>query len=85
MHALLDPLLLSTRSATNKYHVELPRILINGGGAGEMEETMMWYAVTHEKPDESIIDGLALPENAEGPWVDEKWREAYLERMERRE
>ncbi|KAF8171102.1 hypothetical protein BJ912DRAFT_996153 [Pholiota molesta] len=85
MHALLDPLLLTTRSATNKYHVELPRILINGGGAGEMEETMMWYAVTHEKPDESVLDSQTIPEHAEGPWVDEKWREAYLERMERRE
>ncbi|KAF8186022.1 hypothetical protein BJ912DRAFT_972640 [Pholiota molesta] len=85
MHALLDPLLLTTRSATNKYHVELPRILINGGGAGEMEETMMWYAVTHEKPDETVLDSQMIPEHVEGPWVDEKWREAYLERMERRE
>ncbi|KAF9476122.1 hypothetical protein BDN70DRAFT_772893, partial [Pholiota conissans] len=81
MHALLEPLLQTTRSATNKYHVELPQILINGGGAGEMEETMMWYSVSHEK----LADSESLPEYVEGPWVDEKWREGYLERMERRE
>lgn len=25
---------------------------MNGGGMGEMEETMMWYAVSHEKAEE---------------------------------
>ena len=83
MHALLAPLLLTTRSSANKYHTELPQILTDGGGAGEMEETMMWYALTHEKADEETQN--SLPESADGPWVDPKWRKKYLERMERRE
>ncbi|KAF8961960.1 hypothetical protein BDZ97DRAFT_1826798 [Flammula alnicola] len=55
--------------------ITLPQILADGGGAGEMEETMMWYALAHEKADESISATLASAENAGGPWVDEKWRE----------
>ena len=83
MHGFLAPLLLTTRSSANKYHTELPQILTDGGGAGEMEETMMWYALTHEKADEETQS--SLPESADGPWVVPKWRKKYLERMERRE
>ncbi|KJA13217.1 hypothetical protein HYPSUDRAFT_209728 [Hypholoma sublateritium FD-334 SS-4] len=75
MHALLEPLLLTTRSLAEKYHVVFPQILADGGGAGEMEETMMWYALTHEK----------TPEGKEDVWSDNVWRERYLEWMERRE
>jgi hypothetical protein len=49
LHALLDQLLLSVRSSSNKYHVELPQILSDGGGAGEVEENMMWFTLNHEK------------------------------------
>ena len=83
LHALLAPLLLTTRSSANKYQTELPQILNDGGGAGEMEETMMWYALTHEKADDETQS--SLPESADGPWVIPKWRKKYLERMERRE
>ena len=83
MHALLAPLLLTAHSSANKYHIELPQILIDDGGAGEMEETMMWYALTHEKADEETQ--TSLPESADGPWVVPRWRQNYLERMERRE
>jgi hypothetical protein len=75
LHALLERLLLTTRAVTNKYHVELPYILANGGGEGEEEESVMWFAVTHEKS-----------ENAEEePWLNESWRSKWMERMERRE
>jgi hypothetical protein len=83
MHAFLAPLLLTTRSSANKYHTELPKILTDGGGAGEMEETMMWYTLTYEKADEETQN--SLPESADGPWVVPNWRRKYLERMERRE
>jgi hypothetical protein len=82
LHALLDSLLLTTGSTTKKYREELPKILMNGGGAGEMEETMMWYAVSHEKAEEEDWTRAA---NDDGPWVDEKWRKNWLDRMERRE
>uniref|UniRef100_A0A8H7XWD1 DNA replication regulator Sld3 C-terminal domain-containing protein n=1 Tax=Psilocybe cubensis TaxID=181762 RepID=A0A8H7XWD1_PSICU len=77
MHALLEPIMLTTPDVDNKYNVELPLILSEGGGAGEMEETMMWYSLTHEKGDHS--------EHSEGPWTDDVWRQGYMERMERRE
>lgn len=78
MHKILEPLLLKTRSLSNKYRVELPQILADGGGAGEMEETMMWYSLTHEKGEEG-------KEHTEDIWTDDTWRENYLERMEQRE
>jgi len=68
MHAFLEPLSLTPRKTTNKYHTELPQILADGGGAGEMEETMMWYAVTHEKAGDDVV----LPEDVDGLWVDAK-------------
>lgn len=72
LHALLEPLLLSTRAASDKYHTELVQILENGEGGGGPEECMMWYAWEHEKPESDDID-----ENA--------WRKQWLERLEHRE
>lgn len=80
MHAFLDPLILTPRGSSDKYHLELAQILADGGGAGEIEECMMWYAWNYEKTgDEDKSKGVA----AEHP--DEKWRTEWLERMERRE
>jgi hypothetical protein len=86
LHALLDQLLLSVRSSSNKYHVELPQILSDGGGAGETEENMMWFALNYEKADgDEDRTRLHNATHAEGPWIDEAWRKRWLERMERRE
>lgn len=86
LHALLEPLLLTGRSVTNKYHVELPRILSNGGGAGEIEETIMWYVLNYEIADsDEVRTRPNYSGHAEGPWVDDEWRKGWLERMERRE
>ncbi|KAL5510943.1 hypothetical protein ACEPAG_4700 [Sanghuangporus baumii] len=75
LHSLLEPILLSTRAASDKYRTELVQILADGGGAGEQEEMMMWYAWEYEKA-----------ENDEGGTInEEKWRKAWLERLERRE
>ncbi|KAJ6594240.1 hypothetical protein B0H19DRAFT_54933 [Mycena capillaripes] len=75
LHGLLDRLLLTTRAVTNKYHVELPYILANGGGEGEEEESIMWFAVTHEKNENE----------EEEPWLNEEWRSKWMARMEHRE
>ena len=72
LRTLLTPLLLTPRAATRKYHVELPEILVQGGGAGEIEESMMWFALSFEKVGEDAGD-------------DEKWKAQWLERLERRE
>ncbi|KAG7447555.1 uncharacterized protein BT62DRAFT_993235 [Guyanagaster necrorhizus] len=86
LHVLVSPLLLTGRLAANKYHTDLPQLLSDGGGDGEIEETMMWYALSNEKADESR--GQSRPgssERAEELWMNEKWRAKWLERMERRE
>lgn len=84
LHPLLDPLLQTTRAVSNKYHVELVQILQDGCGAGDLEETMMWYALHHEK-----TGGNGSPKGADSgsqePWLDEKWRQDWLDRLERRE
>lgn len=74
LHALIDPLLLTVRSSTTKYNKELPQVLDDGGAAGEMEEAMMWFALNHEKHEQS-----------DEPWLDHKWRASWFSRLERRE
>lgn len=73
LHTLLEPLILTSRAASEKYHTELVQILADGGGAGEQEEQMMWFAWNYEKVDESV--------DAD----DEKWRKCWLDRLEKRE
>ncbi|KAG6841976.1 hypothetical protein C0991_004467 [Blastosporella zonata] len=83
LHVHLKPLLQTARTASRKYHAELPQILSDGGGTGEIEETMMWYALSNEKADDDLWTRTSAIR--EGPWEDEKWRTRWLERMERRE
>ncbi|KAH7921684.1 hypothetical protein BV22DRAFT_1018890 [Leucogyrophana mollusca] len=71
LHTLIQPLLLSVRTSASKYHTELPQILADNGGAGELEETMMWFALNYEKSSEDEDE--------------ERWRNQWLERLERRE
>ncbi|KAG1904243.1 uncharacterized protein F5891DRAFT_1013549 [Suillus fuscotomentosus] len=84
LHTFIEPLLLSLRAAANKYHNELPQILADGGGAGEAEESMMWYALGYEKVDGSAErnEHLTGEDNA---MLEEKWRLGWLECMEQRE
>ena len=76
LHAYIEPLLLSARASSEKYRTELNQILIDGGGAGEQEEMMMWYAREYEK---------ATPNEKEKESDEEKWRKVWFERLERRE
>jgi hypothetical protein len=90
LHPLLEPFLLNVRAVTNKYHVELPQILTDGGGAGEIEENMMWFAFNYEKTEVVGGDEENVCENGnvageEGALTEEKWRVQWLERLERRE
>ena len=83
LHSLLQPLLQTARSASSKYHSELPQILKHGGGAGEIEETTMWFALNYEKADDELWARTSAA--GLGPWVDEEWLTSWIERMERRE
>jgi len=69
-----------------KYHTDLPHLLDaeEGEGEGDIEEEMMWYAVSHEKGASAKNGGQAQESEVE-VWKDEAWRSQYLEKMERRE
>lgn len=85
LHALIEHVLLSGRSASDKYRVELPQVIADGGGAGEIEETMMWYALSYEKNEVETQARPGTNEYTEAILSDEKWRANWFERMERRE
>ncbi|EGO02206.1 hypothetical protein SERLA73DRAFT_166687 [Serpula lacrymans var. lacrymans S7.3] len=83
LHALLEPLLLSARSSSSKYHDELPQILANDGGEGEVEEDMMWFALNYEKVDHD--EDQTRPNSEDAVMIEEKWRIGWLDRLEKRE
>lgn len=83
LHALLEPLLLSVRSTVAKYHTELPQILAHDGGEGEMEESMMWYALGYEMSE--LGQGSTSANSEDAIILEEKSRNTWLERLERRE
>jgi hypothetical protein len=74
----VPPLLRTSRATQDKYHKELLQILQDNGGAGEIEETMMWYAWSHEKVDGEEGKG-------EDEVDDEAWRKKWLDQLEKRE
>ncbi|KAL1715115.1 hypothetical protein EV715DRAFT_208119 [Schizophyllum commune] len=91
LHALIEPLLLTARSAAHKYHTELTAILAEGGGAGEAEEAMMWFAYEHEKH-EAASSASGQPSSSQqsndpetNEDADAQWQARWLNRMERRE
>ncbi|KAG8216066.1 hypothetical protein J3R82DRAFT_8066 [Butyriboletus roseoflavus] len=83
LHALLEPLLLSVRSVVTKYHTELPQILAQDGGEGETEESMMWYALGYEMGEGG--EGSTSLNSEDAIMLEEKSRNMWLERLERRE
>ena len=86
LHTHLDPLLLTSRASANKYHFELPQILQDGGGAGEIEETMMWFALSYERIEDDDHDSMRLDGTGKQvSWLNERWRKQWLDRLERRE
>ncbi|KAH7886504.1 hypothetical protein F5I97DRAFT_1807672 [Phlebopus sp. FC_14] len=85
LHALLDPLLLSISSAGAKYHVELRQVLTDNGGAGEAEESMMWFTLNYEKMSGGGEESELGVNNEDAVMMEEKSRNAWLERLERRE
>ncbi|KAL1758874.1 hypothetical protein FB107DRAFT_206283 [Schizophyllum commune] len=91
LHALIEPLLLTARSAAHKYQTELTAILAEGGGAGEAEEAMMWFAYEHEKH-EAASSARGRPSSSQqsndpesNEDADAQWQARWLNRMERRE
>ncbi|KAF8884971.1 hypothetical protein BD779DRAFT_1534745 [Infundibulicybe gibba] len=79
LHSLLEPIC-SRRGHCQQISHGTTQILLDQGGAGEIEETMMWFAVSHERANGS----QQTSEHATGPWIDAQWRQQWLEKMERR-
>ena len=63
LHTLLTPLLLPPHYASTKYRDELRQILVDGGGAGEQEESMMWFVWAKAK--RSVKEGVEEEEDDE--------------------
>ena len=82
LYATLSPLLLSVRAIQDKYHNQLPQILQDGGGAGEIEEAMMWYSWSHEK---FHSDGNGEFSDGGGKCNEDVGKKAWMEKLERRE
>ena len=74
LHTYLDPLLLSLKDASSKYHNTLTEILNDGGGEGESEERMMWFAWNHET--------INLDDQND---TEESWRKQWLKKLEQKE
>lgn len=73
LHELLNDILSTARGVAQKYHTELPSIISDGGGLGEVEEQMMWLRYNNEKASDN--DELSQ----------DHWTRLWLEKMERRE
>lgn len=67
---------------SEKYRSELPQILADGGGAGELEESMMWYAWNYGKePEEAASSSSQQKDKTK----EDIWKAKWLEKLERRE
>jgi hypothetical protein len=78
----LESLLLTPRQCSEKYHIRFPNILVSGAEDEDEDLNMMWYAFRNEKP---IHDEGEYPDGEEEEVVEDRWRKAWLERIERRE
>lgn len=82
--ALVEPLLLSGRKASDKYREDLPRALEGDGENAGTEESVMWYALSYGKKTGSHSKG-GSHERAAELLADNEWMKQWFDRMERRE
>ena len=66
LHELLKPCLLTTRSCSEKWESEIPKLLTSEESSGSAEDELMWFTLKFEKMDESVED--------EGDDTDQRWR-----------
>ncbi|KAI0773085.1 DNA replication regulator SLD3-domain-containing protein, partial [Trametes elegans] len=80
LHALLQPILLTSRAASQKYHDRLSQLLAEENEPANDEEEYMCYAYQKDKTFE-----VDLQEEQDEDEVQERLKKLWLERMERRE
>lgn len=86
LHTLLDSILLTSRAASQKYHARVRRLLLEENEPADSEEEYMWYAYHKDKigTDEQESAHALSEEQAEYE-VQERLKNAWLEKFERRE
>lgn len=80
LHSLLQPILLTSRASSQKYHTRISQVLSEENDAADAEEEYMWSAYHKDKT--SDVD---IPEEQDEDEAHERLKHAWLERMERRE
>lgn len=81
LHGIIGPLLLTPRSASEKYHSRIAQLVSEERQAQDSEERLMWFKLNNEKPADNGAEDLSHDEDA----AEDKRVQQWLERMERRE
>ena len=76
----LAPLLLTPRTSSQKYGMHILELMDAEEPSQDLEANMLWYAMRHDRVELNEQSDLHDQEAGE-----EKWKQAWLERMERRE
>ncbi|KAI0324047.1 hypothetical protein GY45DRAFT_1263602 [Cubamyces sp. BRFM 1775] len=80
LHTLLQPILLTSRASSQKYHGRISQLLAEEHEPDDQEDEYMWYAYGKDKTTE-----VELQEGQDEYEVHDRLKKAWLERMERRE
>ncbi|KAI0073981.1 hypothetical protein K474DRAFT_1602348 [Panus rudis PR-1116 ss-1] len=80
LRRILESLLLTPRSSSEKYQTRVPDLLVDEDAVPNLEANILWYGAKYVKLD--IEDHANEEEQA---MAEEKWKNAWLERLEQRE
>ena len=81
LHALLKPILLTSRAASQKFHTRIPDLIAEENEPVNPEEEYVWYTYQKDKTggEERLLEGQDEYE------AQERLKAAWLEKYERRE
>ncbi|KAI0367080.1 hypothetical protein BV20DRAFT_1001082 [Pilatotrama ljubarskyi] len=80
LHSLLKPILLTSRASSQKYHTRISQLLAEENDPADTEEEYVCYAYQKDK-----VAGPDVKEGEDEYEAQERLKNAWLERMERRE
>ncbi|KAI1793673.1 DNA replication regulator SLD3-domain-containing protein [Ganoderma leucocontextum] len=80
LHSLLQPVLLTSRAVSHKYHTRIPSIISEESEPADPEEEYVWYAYHKDKVGED-----ERQEGQDDYEAQERLKNAWLEKYERRE
>ncbi|KAI0354521.1 hypothetical protein OH77DRAFT_1481911 [Trametes cingulata] len=81
LHALLKPILLTSRASSQKYHTRISQFLAEETDPADTEEEYICYAYQKDK----LADADEARDGEDEDEAQERLKHAWLERMERRE